>query len=93
MYRTSSNKDFFNKINDNFRLATVEVIYRMPDYLSLLQEFVWQTMDRPPEYPRIHIFLSYWEENIEAPIYSVKIADRPIMTMTDIKTTDKYFKI
>ena len=93
MYRTSSNKDFFNNINDKFRIATVEVIYRMPDYLSILQEFVWQTMDCPPDYPRIHIFLEYWEDNITAPIYSVKIADRPILTMTDIKTTDKYFKI
>lgn len=93
MYRKNYSKDFFNQINDNFRLTTVEVIYRMPDYHSILQEFIWQTLDRSPEYPRIQQFLEYWEENIEAPIYSVRIANNPILSAYDIKTVDKYFKI
>jgi len=91
--RISSSKDFFTKLNDNFRLTTVEVIYRMPDYQSILQEFVWQTLDRPPEYPRIYKFLEYWEINIEAPIYSVKIADRPMISMHELRPVDTYYKI
>ena len=75
------------------RLTTVEVTYRMPDYLSVLQEFIWQTMDKPPEYPRVYLFLDYWEANIEGPIYSVKIANVPIISPSDFKTVDKYFKL
>lgn len=93
MYNRNYSKDFFDCINDNFRLTTVEVVYHMPDYLSVLQQFIWQTLDRPPEYPRIQIFLEYWEEHIEAPIHSVKIADRPFLNYSEIKTVDKYFKI
>ena len=93
MLKTNYSKDFFDQINDNFRLTTVEVTYRMPDYLSILQEFIWQTMDKPPEYPRVHVFLTYWEAHIEGPIYSVKIANVPIITPSDYKIVDKYFKI
>jgi len=47
----------------------------MPDYNNVLQEFVWQTSDIIPEYPRVHRFLNYWQENIEAVISEVRIAD------------------
>ena len=93
MRKGTYSKDFFEQLNDNVRLTTVEVIYRMPDYLSLLQEFVWQTLDKPPQYPRIQKFLHYWSVNIEAPIYSVKIANTPIITPGQLKTVDKYFKV
>jgi uncharacterized protein Usg len=86
-------KDFFYQINDHVRLTTVQVIYRMPDYLSLLQEFIWQTLDSPPDYQRIHEFLQYWEDNIEAPIHSVKIASVETVTSGVFKTVDKYYKL
>ncbi len=93
MYKKNYSEDFFKCFNDNFRLTTVEVIYHMPDYYSVLQEFIWQTLDRPPEYPRIHTFLEYWEKNIEGKIHSVRISDRPFLNYSEIKTVDKYFKL
>ncbi|MEJ0065651.1 MAG: hypothetical protein WDM85_09535 [Caulobacteraceae bacterium] len=33
------------------RLTTAEVIYYMPDHPALLQRFMWQTLDLPPEFP------------------------------------------
>ena len=47
-------------------LVTVDILYWMPDYTNVLQKFVWQTSDIVPEYPRVHSFLNYWQENIEA---------------------------
>ena len=38
-------------------IATVQVIYHIPDHIHILNEFSWQTKDRLPEYPRIHEFL------------------------------------
>ena len=56
-------------------IVTLNVLYWMPDYTHILQEFIWQTSDVRPEYPRVHRFLNYWHDNIEAVISEVKIAD------------------
>ena len=56
-------------------IVTVDILYWMPDYNNVLQEFVWQTSDIVPDYPRVHRFLNYWQENIEAVISEVRIAD------------------
>ena len=56
-------------------IVTINVLYWMPDYTHILQEFIWQTADISPEYPRVHRFLNYWHNNIEAVISEVNIAD------------------
>ena len=56
-------------------IVTINVLYWMPDYTHILQEFIWQTSDMRPEYPRVHRFLNYWHDNIEAVISEVNIAD------------------
>ena len=56
-------------------IVTINVLYWMPDYTHILQEFIWQTADISPEYPRVHKFLNYWHNNIEAVISEVNIAD------------------
>lgn len=55
-------------------LATAEVLYYLPDHPSLLQSFVWQTLDLAPAYPRLHKFLDFWRREIEAVIHSVQLA-------------------
>lgn len=59
---------------DGWRLATAEVLYYLPDHPSVLQTFLWQTLDLAPEYPRIHRFLDYWRREIDAVIHSVRLA-------------------
>ena len=56
-------------------IVTLNVLYWMPDYTHILQEFIWQTADIRPEYPRVHKFLNYWHDNIDAVISEVNIAD------------------
>jgi uncharacterized protein Usg len=46
----------------------------MPDYHNILQEFIWQTEDIEPEYPKVNNFLNYWRANIDAVIAEVQIA-------------------
>ena len=55
-------------------LILVGVIYYLPDYQSLLNEFYCQFDDIVPDIPRVHEFLNYWKNNIEAPIKEVKIS-------------------
>ena len=56
-------------------IVTLNILYWLPDYTHILQEFTWQTLDVKPEYPRVHRFLNYWHDNIEAVISEVNIAD------------------
>lgn len=55
-------------------LATAEILYYLPDHPSLLQTFLWQTLDSAPEFPRLSRFLDFWRREIEAVIHSVSVA-------------------
>jgi uncharacterized protein Usg len=68
-----TDEDFVLRLN-GWRLATAEVLYYIPDHPSLLQSFVWQTLDLAPSYPRIHRFLEFWGREIDAVIHSVRLA-------------------
>lgn len=59
---------------DGYRLTTAEIHYYRPDYPSLLQLFVWQDYDLPPDFPVLFDFLGLWRRRIEAPLHSVRIA-------------------
>lgn len=56
------------------RLTTAEVLYFMPDHPALIQRFLWQTQDVAPEFPRVHRFLRFWKDEIEAVIHSVTVS-------------------
>jgi uncharacterized protein Usg len=71
-----------------WRLATAEVLYYMPDHPTLLQSFVWQTLDLAPQYPRIHRFLDFWRREIDAVIHSVQLASGETLAPARIKSTD-----
>ena len=59
----------------DYSLVTVRVVYFLPDYHDILQEFLWQTMDMRPGYPRIQRFLDYWRREIDAVIKEIDIAE------------------
>jgi len=56
-------------------VASVQVVYYIPDYLHIVNEFVWQTEDQIDGYPRITKFLDYWDKNIDGPIKEAYIYD------------------
>lgn len=58
---------------EGYRLITAEIVYYLPDHPDLLQVFIWQTLDRPPHFPRLRAFLNFWQHNIEGKLFSVKI--------------------
>lgn len=54
-------------------LVTAHVTYRLPDYQSVLQEFIWQNYDALPDFPALSKFLRFWQTEIEGPIYAVRV--------------------
>lgn len=57
-----------------WRLTTAEITYRMPDYRSLLQSYIWQDYDLAPDFPRLIRFLDFWSHNLDGPLASVRVA-------------------
>ncbi|MEM6907431.1 MAG: protein usg [Pseudomonadota bacterium] len=68
-----ADRDFERQL-DGYGLLTAEVFYFLPDYPSLLQQYVWQDYDEAPDYPVLFKFLDHWRREIEAAIHSVRIA-------------------
>ena len=75
-----------------WRLATAEVLYYMPDHPSLLQSFVWQTLDVAPDYPRIHRFLEFWRREIEAVIHSVQLASGETLAPAQVRNVSAMWR-
>jgi uncharacterized protein Usg len=59
---------------DKQRIATLQILYYIPDYRNLLQEFLWQFEDITPDFPRAHKFLLHWKNNVHATIHTVTLA-------------------
>jgi len=57
----------------DYRLTTAEILYRMPDYPNLLQSYLWQSLDRVPDFPKLNEFLCFWERQLEGTLDSVRI--------------------
>ena len=66
-------------------IVLVEILYWMPDYHNVLQEFIWETDDYIPKLPRVNNFLNYWHKEIDAVINEVQISygDEPKIQYTD----------
>lgn len=53
--------------------VTLQILYYRPDYVHLLQEFIWAFDDTVPELARTHKFLWYWKHNIQAVVAEIRL--------------------
>ena len=87
-----ADKDFVFRIR-NYSLMTLNIFYYMPDHQHIIQEFLWQTMDLKPKYPRIKEFLKFWQEEIDAKIKEIQIGETGGLQPSKYKSIDQVFKI
>ncbi len=57
----------------DYRLTTAEILYQIPEFPDLLQSYLWQSLDRIPDFPKLNDFLSAWEKDLEGKLHSVRI--------------------
>jgi uncharacterized protein Usg len=62
-----------------YGLTTAELYYRLPDYRSVINSFIWQEYDLAPDYPKMFKFIEYWQDNIEGPLHSVRFTHRKLI--------------
>jgi len=53
--------------------ATLDITYRMPDHLDLVQTFLYKIFDLSPEFPKSRKYLDFWNKKIKGPLHSVRI--------------------
>jgi uncharacterized protein Usg len=75
----------FEKQLSDFRLTTAKIIYHLPDFQDILQEFIWQDYDIAPQYPRLADFLQFWTREIDGKLHSVYVARKQIITNSDYR--------
>lgn len=73
------------KLLDGFRLTTVEIIYHIPDHPDVLQSFIWQDYDLPPDFPKLRDFLEFWARSLDGKVHSAYVVSAPHLTVPDIK--------
>jgi uncharacterized protein Usg len=72
----------------DYRLTTAEILYHMPQYPDLLQSYLWQSLDRVPDFPKLNSFLTRWESRLEGKLHSVRIGYVGIIQPMDWRFTD-----
>ena len=72
----------------DYRLTTAQILYHMPDYEEILQEFIWQDYDLAPKFPNLYKFLDFWEKKIDGRLHSVYVARRKIITSSDYRMAE-----
>lgn len=60
-------------------LVTANIEYGLPDYPSILQQYIWQNEDFVPSYPELRRFLDFWDRNLEGRIRRVHVASRSLI--------------
>ncbi len=78
---------------NGYRLSTAEILYWMPDHPSVLQSFVWQRYDKPPEVPELHRFLGFWKDNIDATLHTVRVACADAIKASSIRNAQAVYQI
>lgn len=92
MKHSKIDQDFYKTLK-GFSLTTAEIVYRLPDYPSLLQSYVWQDYDEHPNFPKLRGFLNFWSENLEGRLFKIRVAHKKLISPAELKVIDGEFVI
>jgi uncharacterized protein Usg len=85
--------DDFRKQVSGYGLTTAHILYRRPDHRWLLQSYVWQNYDLFPEFPELQRFLTFWMEELEGPLHSVRVAHCKLIKPAELKAIGGEFRL
>ena len=89
---THTSRDFVDVLK-GYSLTTAEILYRIPDHPSILQQFIWQEYDLHPRFPKLHKFLVFWNRELEGKLYRVQVAHSRLVKPSEIRLVDGQFRL
>ncbi len=88
----AADPDFVRRLQGQ-GLLTAEIAYWMPDHPSLLQQFIWQTLDEAPRFPALSRFLDHWRREVEATIHEIRIAHAALLKPAEVRLVDGIIRL
>jgi uncharacterized protein Usg len=85
-------KDFLRQLS-GYGLTTAEILYHLPDHPSLIQSYIWQEYDVAPRFPALCNFLAFWQEKLDGPLQSVRVAHSRLIGPCEIRLVNKAYSI
>lgn len=76
-----------------FSLTTAHILYRLPDYPTLLQSYVWQEYDVAPRFPKLKAFLDFWSAKLDGKLYKVTVAHARLIRPAELKLVNAELKV
>ena len=76
-----------------YGLTTARILYRRPDHPWLLQTYVWQDYDLFPNFPALKDFLTFWETQLEGPLFAVTVAHCKLIKPAELRAVDGVFSL
>jgi uncharacterized protein Usg len=76
-----------------YGITTAHILYRIPDFPSVLQTYVWQDYDLAPNFPEMRKFLEFWEETLDGPLHSVRYMHRRLIGPKEWRKVSGEFKL
>jgi uncharacterized protein Usg len=80
--------DFVRQI-EGYGLTTANILYRLPDYQGLLQQYIWLA----PRFPELNKFLEFWVRTLDGPLFRVTVAHNTLIGPADLKAVDGEFRL
>ena len=74
-------------------LTTAQIYYHLPDFNTVLQSYIWQEYDMAPDFPKLHKFLNFWENELDGPIHSVEYTHKRLIGPGEWQKVDGEFII
>jgi uncharacterized protein Usg len=78
---------------NGYGLTTAHILYRIPDFESVLQTYVWQDYDLAPDFPEMQKFLDYWQANLDGPLHWVRFTHQRLIGPNEWRRVDGEFKL
>jgi len=78
---------------NGYGLTTAHILYRIPDFESVLQTYVWQDYDLAPDFPEMHKFLDFWQAKLHGPLHSVRYCHQRLIGPNEWRRVEGEFKL
>lgn len=78
---------------NGYGLTTAHILYRIPDFESALQTYVWQDYDLAPDFPEMHRFLDFWKAKLDGPLHSVRYSHQRLIGPNEWRRVEGEFRL
>lgn len=78
---------------NGYGLTTAHILYRIPDFESVLQTYVWQDYELAPHFSEMQKLLDCWQTNLDRPQHSVHYTHHRLIGPNELCSVEGELKL